>query len=153
MQDNIDQILDSETFRIAVDHVPLHIVITDPNGKIIYANKAVEKITGYSNEEIIGQNPKLWGGQMDKSFYEEFWHAIKHEKQEFSGIIINKRKNGRSYFAAIRVVPILDKNQNIEAFCGIEQDITEIQKLSDEHDTKQRQANYLKQSIQVLKPE
>lgn len=47
----------------AFDLLDDHVVITDPNGAILYANKAVERNTGYILEEILGKNPgDLWGG-------------------------------------------------------------------------------------------
>jgi PAS domain S-box-containing protein len=49
---------------MAVQNAFNHIIISDVDGKIIYANNAVERITGYSTKEIIGKTPRLWGGLM-----------------------------------------------------------------------------------------
>jgi len=46
---------DLEKFKLAVDNASDHIVITDPNGVILYANKGVTRITGFSQKEVIGQ--------------------------------------------------------------------------------------------------
>ena len=113
-----------EQYKLALDNASDHIVISDKAGKIVYANKAASKITGYSRDEIIGATPRLWGGQMPKEFYERFWHTIKEEKKSFEGQLKNKRKNGDIYDAEIKVAPVLDEDNNIEFFVGIERDIT-----------------------------
>ncbi|MEN8252796.1 MAG: PAS domain-containing protein [Patescibacteria group bacterium] len=148
MKDELKTLADkAKALAIVLDNIPLHIVITDPDGKVITANKAVETITGFKKEEIIGKTPRLWGQQMDKSFYEEFWKVIKDNKKIYAGIITNKKKSGAKYHAAVKVSPILDKNNELIGFCGIEQDITDIQKLSDEHDLSARRKDILKRSM------
>ena len=66
---------DLKKFQMAIEGASDHIIITDHDGIILYANHAVEKITGYSNEEIIGKkagNKELWGGQMENITYKKF---------------------------------------------------------------------------------
>lgn len=112
-------------FKLAVDNASDHIIITDPEGKIIYANKGAERLTGYSHEEIIGKNPRLWGGQMPREFYKNMWHIFAEEKKPFLSEIRNKRKNGEFYDVHSSISPILDKNGNIIYFVGVERDITQ----------------------------
>lgn len=112
-------------FEEAVQNASDHIVITDPDGVVVFANKSVSRITGYSPEEVLGTKAgKLWGGLMGKEFYENFWKTIKDEKKIFEGKIENVRKNKEKYFAYVSVSPILDKVGNLIAFVGIERDIT-----------------------------
>jgi PAS domain S-box-containing protein len=120
---------DLNKFKLAVDNVSDHIIITDPDGVVLYANNAVSVITGYSNDEIIGKRPSLWGNQMPKEFYVKFWKIIKEDKKVFIGEINNKRKNGEIYIAEIKVAPILDKNGNVVFFVGVERDITRIKEV------------------------
>lgn len=108
------------------DMVSDHVVVTDPNANILYANKAAEKNTGYSIEEMIGKNPgDLWGGDMSKEFYEKMWEVIKIEKQPFVGEVKNKRKDGTQYWQEIHISPVLWENGDVKFFIGIEPDITE----------------------------
>lgn len=123
---------DLNKFRLATDNASDHIVITDSDGIIIYANKAVKKITGYDPEEIINKKAgakNLWGGLMPKSFYKKMWHIIKDEKKTFYGEITNKRKNGEKYISAVSVSPVLDDRGELVYFVGIERDVTKEKEI------------------------
>lgn len=111
-------------FRLAVSNAFNHIIITDPEGIVLYANPAVEKLTGYTMEEVVGNNPRLWGAQMDKEYYQKMWDTIKNKKQPFRGEIKNRRKNGEIYYAKVLISPILDDDGNLQGFIGTEEDIT-----------------------------
>lgn len=102
-----------------------HIIITDPDARIVYANYAVQKNTGYNPNEIIGKNPgELWGGNMPEEFYEKMWTTIKTDKRPFVGEVKNVRKDGTEYWQELRVYPIFDKYGDIKIFIGIEPNIT-----------------------------
>lgn len=141
----------TDIYKETIDNIPLHVIITDIEGKIVYANKAAHAITGYEIKEMIGQTPRLWGGLMDKDFYNNFWHTIKTERQTYSGIIKNQRKNGLEYYASIKAAPIVNSKNELIGFCGIEQDITEIQSISDAHDINERYRNILQSTIDDVK--
>ncbi len=118
---------DLEKFKMAVDNASDHIVITDVEGIILYANPAVTKITGFAVEDIIGKkagNKELWGGQMDQAFYEKLWKTIKTDKQVFVGDVNNKRISGEQYVAAVSLSPVLNKDGQVVFFVGIERDVT-----------------------------
>jgi len=115
-----------EKFKEAVDGVSDHVIITDSEGYITYANKAAEKVTGYAFEEMKGQRPSLWGKQMPAEFYQKFWQTIKEEKKPYWGDITNKRKNGVLYEAEIHVSPILNEKGELLFFVGIERDMSKI---------------------------
>lgn len=121
---------DLSKFKLAVESSTSHIIITDTEGKIIYANKAVEKLTGYSINEVLGQNPRLWGGQMSRDFYQSMWHTIKDLKSPFRGELVNKRKNGELYNVLSTISPIIDEKNNLVGFVGLEEDITDRVKAS-----------------------
>lgn len=118
-------------FQLAADSAYEHIIITDNKGVIIYANSGAARNTGYSVAEMIGKTTSLWGGQMDKNYYKNLWHTLAVEKQSFIGEIINKRKNGEKYTAQINVSPILDGRGEIQFFVGLENDITQERKLTE----------------------
>lgn len=111
-------------FKLAVDNASSHIIITDADGKILYANPAAEMITGYSGKEMVGNNPRLWGGLMGKEFYERMWHQMKTERRPWKGELRNRRKNGEIYVASVTVSPILDETGELIGFVGLEDDVT-----------------------------
>lgn len=124
-------------FYQAVRDAWMHIVLTDVNGVITFANASAELMTGYSYDEMQGKTPRLWGGLMTMDFYRLFWQTIKEKKEVFHGEIQNKRKNGEQYTALATVSPVLDANHTLIGFIGIEEDITR-KKKSDEELEKQR---------------
>ncbi len=132
------QTQDLKKFRMAVENASDHIVITDPEGLVIFTNNAVSTITGFSSSEIIGEKAgtqKLWGGKMSPDFYKEMWQKIKVDKQVFKGEFINKRKDGSEYYSSATITPVLDDNEEIIYFIGIERDITaqkEVDKMKTE---------------------
>ncbi|MDD4931586.1 MAG: PAS domain S-box protein [Candidatus Colwellbacteria bacterium] len=118
-----------QKFKLAVENASDHIIITDPDGTILFANSAASKITGYEIKEIMGNKPSLWGKQMPSDFYKNMWHEIKDLKRDFTGELTNKRKNGEIYIAEVKVSPILDSEDNIKFFVGIEHDITRMKEV------------------------
>lgn len=121
---------DMEKFKLAVEGVSEHIIITDIEANIIFANHAAEVATGFKINEMLGKNPGiLWGGQMDKDFYRKMWNAIKKEKKNYSAEITNKTKSGELYTAAIHIAPILNKEGKVVFFVGIERDITKAKEV------------------------
>jgi len=115
---------DLEKFELAVENATDHIIITDPDAKIVYVNRAAEELTGFSKEEILGQNPRLWGKQMSSEYYKKLWKTIKIDKKPFIGEIINKNKKGGRYEAAVRISPVLNKKGDVIFFVSLERDIT-----------------------------
>lgn len=99
------------------------VILTDPDGVILYANEKTAEITGYSLKEIIGNRPSLWGKQMPKEFYENIWHDIKELKKAIVVRVTNRHKNGTLYDATLRISPILDRNGDIKFFFGMEHKI------------------------------
>ncbi len=107
------------------DLLPDHIVITDPNGNVVYANKAVQRQTGFSPDEVLGHNPgDLWGGQMPEEFYKQMWQTISNDKLPWAGEVKNIRKDGQEYWQELRVTPVLGEDGEVAYYIGIEPDIT-----------------------------
>ena len=121
---------DLNIFKLAVESASDHIIIADQHGKIIYANKAAEKITGYTVDEMIGKTPALWGGKMSPEFYKHLWRTISVERKTFEGEIKNVRKNGEKYTAQIHISPVIDENSEHPYYVGIERDITKENEIA-----------------------
>lgn len=107
-----------------------HVVITDPDAKVLYANKAAYAQTGYDLKEIIGKDPgKLWGGHMTKEFYERMWDTIKVNKKPFIEDIRNQKKDGSAYWQKLIIFPVLDEDDSIKFFVGLEPNIDAKEKV------------------------
>ena len=93
-------------------------------------NPAFERITGYTREEVIGQNPSLLkSGEHDEIFYRNLWETIKRG-QVWKGRFINKRKDGSLYHEDSTISPVLDSRGKIINFVAVKRDITEQLALS-----------------------
>jgi len=85
--------------------------ITDDKLKIIYHNKTVSEITGYKPEEIIGSTPSLFkSGKLGYDFYEALNKKLENN-EEFSGVFINKTKDGSLFYLDAKILPIIRKNK------------------------------------------
>ncbi len=121
---------DLEKFKLAVDNASDQVVITDNEGIVIYGNMAVEKITGYKPEEVLGKKAGvLWKTPMPKEYYENLWNTIKNQKKTFISEIQNKRKSGELYIANLSISPVLDEKNNIIYFVSIEHDISKEKEI------------------------
>lgn len=114
----------------AVEQSPNSIFITDIDGIIEYANPTTMKLTGYSSEELIGQNPRIFSSfEKPKEEYALLWNTIKAGK-EWKGEFHNKKKDGGLFWESTRISPILDDDNEITHFVSISEDVTESKKLT-----------------------
>jgi len=112
----------------AVEQASENIMITTPDGAIIYVNPAFEKITGYAREEVLGRNPRLLSsGKQDADFYRTMWKQISSGKT-WKGLISNQHKNGTIYVEETSISPIFNSAGKIMNYVGVKRDISrEIQ--------------------------
>lgn len=83
------------------------IIITDSNNTIIYTNPSLQKMSGYTKEELLGKNPSILNsGLMERSFYNNLWQEIK-ENGYWQGEITNRNKTNHTYtvYTAISTIP------------------------------------------------
>lgn len=123
----------------AVEQSPVSIIITDVEGAIEYGNPKACETTGYSLEELAGENPRiLKSGYKPSSWYNSLWTTISSGKI-WQGEFLNKRKNGELYWESATISPIFDNEGNIINFLAVKEDITNIKKLISElHEAKDR---------------
>lgn len=116
----------------AVSQSPDSILITNTEGVIEYVNPALLKISGYSADELIGQNPRIFSsGIMPKSNYTNLWHEIS-KGMVWEGEFQNKKKWGELYWEAATISPVTDKNGKITHYLAIRKDITEQKRMTQE---------------------
>ncbi|MCX6306396.1 MAG: PAS domain S-box protein [Bacteroidetes bacterium] len=109
----------------AVEQSPVMIYITGITGIIEYVNDKVLALTGYTKEELLENNPRIFSsGETTSEEYAILYQTIKSGK-EWKGEFHNKKKNGEFYWVSASISPIIDTNGKISHFLAIEEDITE----------------------------
>ncbi len=108
------------------------VAITDKKGKITDVNDNFCKISGYSREELIGQDHRLINsGAHAKSFFKDLWQKIS-SGGIWTGDIQNIKKNGESYFVRSVIAPLKDSNGEIDQYVAIRFDVTEQKRAEKE---------------------
>lgn len=99
--------------------------ITDSKGTITFVNELFCSISGYSQEELLGQNHRVLNSKYhQKQFFDEMWSTISCGKV-WRGNIRNRTKSGQHYWVATTIVPTLDSRGCPERYVSIRYDITE----------------------------
>jgi PAS domain S-box-containing protein len=115
---------DLQTLKRAIHETEDHVLITDREGRIEYANPAFERKSGYRLEEIRGQTPRLLrSDRHPASFYEKLWQTILLGRV-FRGEFVNRKKNGELYLEEKVIAPIRDADGAITHFVSTGRDIT-----------------------------
>lgn len=108
------------------------IIIYDKKRRIIQANKAFTKISGYLESDVIGKDTKLLkSGRHDTHFYETFWRSLNSEGT-WQGEIWNKKKNGDVFPCWQTITVVKDGDGDIKQYISIFSDITESKKTEAE---------------------
>jgi PAS domain S-box-containing protein len=95
------------------------ILITDAQSNILLANKSFLKLSGYSTEELIGQNPRIIKSErFTKDFYNKMWHQLLHYGS-WSGEIRIKDKRGNEIPAGIVISAIKNEQKEITHYVAI----------------------------------
>ncbi|MDP3358124.1 MAG: response regulator [Lutibacter sp.] len=112
----------------AVEQSPATVIITDIKGNIEYVNKKFEEVTGYSQKEVIGKNPRiLKSGHQGNELYSDLWKTITSGKDWF-GELLNKKKDGSIYWEQASISSIINDKGKITNFLAVKEDITDKKK-------------------------
>jgi len=115
-----------EEYKDAIDSSSI-ISKADTKGNITFVNDSFCEISGYTKEELIGNNHNIVRDpETPKSVFKILWETIQNKKN-WSGILKNKKKNGEPYYVKTLISPIVDDNNEIIEYIGIRQDITELE--------------------------
>jgi two-component system cell cycle sensor histidine kinase/response regulator CckA len=116
----------------AIDQAAESIVITDTAGTIQYVNPAFERITGYSQAEAIGENPRiLKSGKQDAAFYEALWATIT-AGQVWQGRLVNRKKDGSLYTEDATISPVREGGAIIN-YVAVKRDVTRELQLEEQY--------------------
>jgi len=116
----------------AVEQSPTSIVITDIDAKIIYVNRAFTQASGYTADEVLGENPKvLQSGDTPPETYQAMWATLSTGKA-WRGEFLNQRKDGTRYIELATISPVRQSDGQITQYVAAKEDITERRKIEDE---------------------
>ncbi|RLJ70141.1 PAS domain S-box-containing protein/diguanylate cyclase (GGDEF)-like protein [Hydrogenivirga caldilitoris] len=131
--EKIHTIRDSILLKQAVEKAREGVLITDGEGNILYVNDFICELTGYSREELIRKNPRIFkSGYHPKEFYQHLWETILSGK-EFNAVFVNRKKNGELFYVEQKIVPV-ELPGGHRRFVALWRDITKETLLSEENE-------------------
>jgi len=121
IEESIEQL---EISSIIIKNAFEGIIVTDSHKRIISINPAVTHISGYSYDDVIGQNPKIFSsGKQGLTFYKEMWQSIK-DTGNWQGEVWNRHKNGALYAERLNITSIFDSTGDALYYVAMFSDIT-----------------------------
>lgn len=113
------------SLSVAVEKGPVSVVITGADVVIQYVNPCFTAVTGYTNEEAVGQTPCiLQSGLTEQSVYVSLWQTLL-EGKTWTGEFINKRKNGELFWEEAHIAPVFDEAGTVLQYVAVKLDITD----------------------------
>ncbi len=108
----------------AIDQTSDAVVITDATGTIEYVNPAFERVSGYTRDEVVGQNPRiLKSGVQSPAFYAAMWATLVGGSS-FVADLTNRRKDGSLFEEEAVISPIRDVSGVITSYVAVKRDVT-----------------------------
>jgi PAS domain S-box-containing protein len=121
--------------------------MTDPAGTITFVNDTFTRISGYSHDELMGQNHRMLKTDVqDAEFWAAMWKTIA-SGYVWQGVVCNRAKDGSRYWVQTQISPFFDSLGQIEKYVSIRTDITAHRRALDELEI----AKSLQASIQALR--
>ena len=142
-----------QLLQTCIAHLSDIILITDanpinePGPRIVFANEAFERVTGYSASEVIGKNPRfLHGEKTSRRVLDEIRQALT-DQLPIRRQIVNYGKDGREYWLDIDIVPVFASSGKCTHFAAIQRDITEQKRIEEQL---QQQATFLDEARDAI---
>lgn len=113
------------------------VMVTDPNGVIQSVNNAFTKVTGFKEEEAVGQTPSiLKSGKQDAEFYKTMWAALR-DQGSWQGELWNRRKNGEIYLEWLTINSIRNEAGEIKYYAAMFSDMTNARQYNQGNERKE----------------
>ncbi len=114
----------AHTFVRAVEQSPVHVIILDITGAVIFVNQQYLDATGYAEQDLVGQKlPMLTSRHYDVEFYANIWSTVQADRT-WSGTIQDNRKNGELYWSRLSISPVFGDDNEVLNYLCVAEDIT-----------------------------
>ncbi|MCB1954472.1 MAG: PAS domain-containing protein [Rhodocyclaceae bacterium] len=115
-----------------VEQSPSQILITDLQPRVEFVNEALIRQSGYSREELLGQNPRmLSAGKTPDATYEALWSVLSRG-EVWKGELLERHKDGSEFLSRVVISPILDRSGKTANYVAVYEDITEQKRTQEE---------------------
>ena len=102
------------------------VVVTDLGALIVSVNRAYCEITGYSEQELVGQSPRmLQSGRHDQQFFDAMWKSLEHNGH-WQGEIWSRRRNGEIYPEWLALTAVQDESGRVRHYVGVVTDTSRL---------------------------
>ena len=113
----------------AVESSPTSVFITAPDGSIEYVNPKFCEITGYSRQEILGENPRIFqSGRTKAETYRQLWEAIS-QGREWRGELLNRKKSGELYWEMASISAVKNDSGEVTHYVAVKEDINQAKQV------------------------
>lgn len=137
-----------KSLQLALNHHAI-VSVADYSGTIVYANDLFCRLSGYSREELLGQNHRIVrSGYHDKAFYAQMWQTIS-SGEVWRGEVKNLTKQGHYYWVASTIVPVFDAQQQITHYLSIRTDITQSKQYAEAAELARGQAMHRQKILEA----
>lgn len=118
-----------EVLRLAVENAHVSVIITDTDARIMYTNRFFTRLTGYTQEEVLGKTPSvIQSSQHGPEFYAEMWSTLT-AGQTWRGELLNCRKDGTNFWQVTTISPMCDQTGRCVRFVAVGDDVTDRKEL------------------------
>ena len=101
------------------------IIQTDTEGHIEYVNKSAEELFGWSREELYGREPDMFNAEDNEEEIKKEIHEALEEGNTYQRVLLNKCKDGSTFWCQLKVVAITDEIGEPYAYMSMERDVSE----------------------------
>lgn len=108
----------------AIERIQDAVMVVGADGTIQYVNQAMVESSGYSRDELVGENPRmLQSGVQGKKFYRKIWATL-DRGSAWEGFLVNRRKSGELYTEHVTIAPVEDESGLVTSYVAVKKDLS-----------------------------